>query len=263
MALLEFLQQAGNTQEYSNKSKILLFAYFLRQHQGVLEFGTSEIRECFREALLKPPSNLSSLLKEMARGRNSALMPATSSKKYALAMPGLNEVEAYLGTRQGPQDEVDSFLTSAVPYLEKLLGKVADATQRNFIAEAVACLGVDAKRATILMTWAGTIAHLYDYILNDTKRLADFNKALSNRNDKHGKLTVSKYDDFTELPESVFIEVCRSAKIISNDVRKILVEKLGIRNTCAHPSGVEVHKAKVINFIEDIIDNIIVKYRTK
>ena len=260
MAILDFLQQAGNTQEYSNKSKILLFAYFLRQHQGILEFGTSDIRECFKEALLKSPSNLSSLLREMARGRNSPIMAATGSGRYALAMPGLNEVEAYLGARNEPQEEVDSFLTSAVPYLEKTLSKIADSTQKDFLAEAVACLGVDAKRATILMTWAGAIAHLYDYILKDVKRLADFNQALSKRNDKHKKLSVSVYDDFTELPEAVFIEVCRSAKIISNDVRKILVEKLGIRNTCAHPSGVEVHKTKVVNFIEDTVDNVIVKY---
>ena len=89
-----------------------------------------------------------------------------------------------------------------------------------------------------------TIGHLYDYIVSDTKRLSDFNSAFSKRTDKHGKLTIAVYDDFTEMPESVFIEVCRSAKIITNDVRKILDEKLGIRNTCAHPSGVEIHRTK-------------------
>jgi hypothetical protein len=66
-----------------------------------------------------------------------------------------------------------------------------------------------------------------------------------------------------DIPEFVFIEVCRSAKLISNDVRKILDEKLGVRNTCAHPSGVEIHKTKVINFIEDLVDNILTKYPIK
>ena len=263
MTVLEFLHQAGKTQEYSNKSKILLFAYYLRRHQGVVEFGTAEIRLCFREGLLKPPSNLSALLKEMARGKNSSLMKIGNSVKYGLTLPSLYEVEAYLGAKQEPQAEVDSFLKSAIPYLEKLLSKIADSSQRNFLAEAVACLGVDSRRATILMTWAGAVAHLYDYILSDGKRLAGFNLALSKRTDKYSKLTISAYDDLTEMPESIFIEVCRSAKIISNDVRKILDEKLGIRNTCAHPSGVEVHRTKVINFIEDLVDNTIVKYQKK
>jgi hypothetical protein len=54
--------------------------------------------------------------------------------------------------------------------------------------------------------------------------------------------------------------VARSAGVISNDVRKILDEKLGIRNTCAHPSAVDIHRSKVVNFIEDIVDNVIVKH---
>lgn len=260
MTVSEFLQRAGNIQEYSNKSKILLFVYYLRKYMGVLEFGTKEIKERFKEALLKPPSNLATLIKEMAHGRNSQLMKAGGLGRYAIAMPGLNEVESYLGARQEIQDEVDSFLTSAVPYIEKLLSKVSNNSQRDFLAESVACLGVDAKRATILMIWAGVIAHLYEYILSDSSRLAKFNQALSSRRDKHGSLIINMYDDFTELPEKIFIEVCRSSKLITNDVRKILDEKLGIRNTCAHPSGVEVHGTKVVNFIEDLVDNVIVKY---
>ncbi len=62
------------------------------------------------------------------------------------------------------------------------------------------------------------------------------------------------------MQESVVIEVARSAGIISKDVRKILDEKLGIRNTCAHPSDVEIHDTKVINVVEDLVDNVILKY---
>lgn len=263
MTLQEFLNQAGNVQDYSRKSKVLLFAYFLRQHAGILEFATTDIRKCFQEALLKTPSNLATLLKEMARGRNSPLMKGGGARRYALAMPGLNEVEAYLTAREEPEVEVDAFLKSAIPYLEKVIARVSDVNQQKFIAEAIACLGVDSKRATIIMTWAGTVAHLYDFIRADTKRLALFNSALSRRSDKFGKITVSEYDDFADIRESIFIEVCRSAKLITNDVRKILDEKLGIRNTCAHPSGVEVHKTKVVNFIEDLVDNVIIKYRIR
>ena len=67
-------------------------------------------------------------------------------------------------------------------------------------------------------------------------------------------------DDFSELKESKFIEVCRSAGIIINDVRKIMDEKLGIRNTCAHPNSIKISKAKVTSYIEDIVNNIIIKY---
>ena len=65
---------------------------------------------------------------------------------------------------------------------------------------------------------------------------------------------------FSDIKESVFIEVCRSSNVITNDVRKILDEKLGIRNTAAHPSTVKIHESKVVNFVEDLVDNIIIKY---
>jgi hypothetical protein len=228
-----------------------------------LDFSTSDIRNCFNEALLKIPSDWSKLLKEMSKGRNSALMKGSRAGRFGLTMVGLSEVEAYLTDKNQPEVEVDSLLKGAIPYLEKVIAKVSVANQRKFMAEAIACLGVDAKRATIIMTWAGSIAHLYDYIIADRARLENFNAALKKRSDKYSKLKVSSYDHFSDIPESIFIEVCRSAKLISNDVRKILDEKLGIRNTCAHPSNVEVHKTKVINFVEDLIDNVITKYEVK
>jgi hypothetical protein len=259
MTLPEFIANIGNFADFSRRSKVLLFAYYLRKYQGSIEFGCDDIKKCFKDSLLKVPSDLSRLLQDFARGRNSPLMKGGHTKHYSLARPGLNEVETYLTTKQKTEVEVDSILKNAIPYLEKVISKVSDITQQRFLAESIACLGVDAKRATILMTWAATVAHIYDHIL--AHKLTEFNNALGQRTDKYGRLKINTYDDFTEIPESVFIEVCRSAKIISNDVRKILDEKLGIRNTCAHPSGVEVHQTKVVNFIEDLVDNVITKYK--
>jgi len=263
MTLQEFLSRAGNIRDYSRKSLVLLFAYYLRQYEGIIEFTAKDIRKYFVQAPLKPPSDLANLLRQMSKGRNSPLMKARKSGAFALAMPGLIEVDAYLSAKEQPEIEVDSFLKTAIPYLKKAVSKVSDVNQKEFLAESIACLGVDAKRATIIMTWAAIVAHLYDFILNDRTRVANFNAALHRRSDKHNKVVINKYDDFADIPESIFIEVCRSASIISNDIRKILDEKLGIRNTCAHPSGIKVHKTKVVNFVEDLIDNVVVKYRIK
>ena len=259
MTLLEYIANIGNFVDFSRRSKVLLFAYYLRKYQGITEFASADVRRCFRNSLLKVPSDLSRLLQNLARGRNSPLIKGGRTNYYSLAMLGLNEVETYLTSKQPTEVEVDSFLKSEIPYLEKVISKVSDTNQQRFLAESIACLGVDAKRATILMTWASTVAHIYDYSL--AHKVDEFNAALGRRTDKYGGLKINAYDDFTEIPEAVFIEVCRSAKVISNDVRKILIEKLGIRNTCAHPSGVEVHRTKVVNFIEDLVDNLITKYK--
>jgi hypothetical protein len=257
MTLLEFLRGIPNFQEYSRKSKILLLAYFLRQHRGLIEFAARDILACCR-GVMKPPSGLPQQLKLLSKGKNSALIAGSKTGSYSLNLVGLNEVEGYLSSTAQSAHSVDVFLAQALPYLKRVLARVTEENQRKFMAEAVSCLGADARRAAIIMTWAGAIDHLYSYILRH--KLADFNKALGRRADKYSHVKIVAKDDFCDIKESVFIEVARSANIISNDVRKILDEKLGIRNTCAHPSGVEVHGTKVVNFVEELVDNVIVKY---
>lgn len=259
MTLIEFLQIIPNFHEYSRKSKLILLAYYLRQHKGLIEFSCKDIENCC-QGILKPPSQLNQQLVILSKGRSSPIMKGISQGYYSLTAVGMNEVESYLSAGNKTEVVTDRFLADAISYLRKFISKITEENQRKFIAEAIACLGVDSRRATIVMIWAATIDHLYDHILKH--KLADFNSAIQRRPEKrYVSFTVASKDDFSDIRESVFIEICSSARIISNDVRKILDEKLGIRNSCAHPSGIEVHPSKVINFVEDLVDNVIGKYQ--
>jgi hypothetical protein len=99
--------------------------------------------------------------------------------------------------------------------------------------------------------------HMFDHVFNH--RLTDFNAALSKNPDKRVK-SIGSRDDFSELSDSKFIELCRAADVITNDVRKILEEKLGTRNSGAHPSGVKIKRTKVIDFVDDLITNVVLRY---
>jgi hypothetical protein len=69
---------------------------------------------------------------------------------------------------------------------------------------------------------------------------------------------IKKYDDFgDEMSEREVIEDCNSASIVNGDVYKSLVEKLGKRNSAAHPSTVHVGQLQAEAFIDDLITNII------
>jgi hypothetical protein len=93
-----------------------------------------------------------------------------------------------------------------------------------------------------------------------TNKLADFNGAWAQRADCHGR-AIADQDDFLELrDENTFIEILRAATIITKNVKKILDEKLGFRNTCAHPNDIIVTEAKVVAAIEDFAYNVILKY---
>jgi len=259
MTLDEFLAQFTNFKDFSRKSKILLVIYYLRKYHGITEFTGADIRRAFREAMIRIPSDLSKLLSALSSGRNSPLLKAPTKHRYSLSIDGVYEVEAVLAAKPSTAQRQNEFLALAIPHLSKTLVRVNDKNRRDFLTEAISCLKIEARRATIVMTWLTTVDHIQDYIL--AKKLNDFNQALTRRNDRYNRIAIVDKDDFGGIKESVFIEVCRSARIITNDVRKILDEKLGIRNSAAHPSTVTFHDTKVVNFIEDLVDNVILKYK--
>jgi hypothetical protein len=208
--------------------------------------------------MLRVPTDINNLVNRLSAGRASPLIKGRQRGSFALSIVGLNEVQSALPLETHTTNSHQPYALKAIEYLKKPLSKVTDPTRRAFLAEAIACLGVDAKRATIVLTWIAAVDHLYEYIL--VHKLADFNAALRRRNGPEARLTISTRDDFNDLKESIFIEVCRSSGIVTNDVRKILDEKLGFRNSCAHPSTISIGEAKVVTFIEDLIDNVMTKY---
>jgi hypothetical protein len=259
MEISSFLSQIVNLGELSNRNTILLVAYYLRKHKGIVQFDLKIIRNSFRSASLKAPSRLKEYMISLSKGKKSPLIKITSRPTFSLSILGVGEIESFLTSGKQSPTIIDDYLDAAIPYLEKIVSKIQEDNKRKFLSEAIGCLKSRAKRATVIMTWCAALDHMYDYVVK--KKLSDFNSAISRRSDSYRKVRIRNKDDFSDVKESVFIEVCKSAGIIGKDVRKILDEKLNIRNTCAHPSDVEIHDSKVVNFIEDIVDNVIVKYQ--
>lgn len=257
MNTLEFLTQIPGHAEYSRSSKILLFGYYLRKFKGLAQFGASDLKGCFQDSLLRTPSDLSALLRKLSSGKNSPLIRVGTKGKYGLSIQGLNEVESII-----PEGFTSSTSTqyslAAKGYLRKILARMPDGQRKDFVAEAISCLGIGARRATVIMTWLAVIDHLHDYVL--THKLTDFQSALVRRSDYASRIVIQRKEDFGSIKESIFIEVCRSGNIITADIKKLLDEKLGLRNSCAHPSSITVGEAKVVSFIEDVVDNVFSKY---
>jgi len=143
--------------------------------------------------------------------------------------------------------------------LKDACAKLPDGHQKAFLQEAIDCYGIGCNRAAIVLFWSFLLDHLFTLVL--TKHAVEFNDVLSKNTDKRVKITeIKKRDDFGEIPEGKFIEFLRSGGIISNDVRKILDQKLGTRNTAAHPSIVSVKQSKANEFFEDLLENVYKKY---
>ena len=250
--LESFLQQIPNIAEQSSASLVDYFVYFITVILEDEAATPASIERCFEITKLQKYSNISAYLSrhsKKARGKTA---------KYLKLKPGYHlernaELEIQKSLHSGPSRQGTSYL------LRAMLPKIEDSNKRAFLQEAIDCYEIGARRASIVLTWILTINHLYEYIL--ANELSTFNAALAKNKDKRVKVTsIAKIDNFSEIPEGKFIELARSAGILSNDVRKILDVKLGIRNSYAHPSTISISEVKATDFIIDLVDNVISKY---
>ncbi|MCH7561143.1 MAG: hypothetical protein IIC67_07235, partial [Thaumarchaeota archaeon] len=63
------------------------------------------------------------------------------------------------------------------------------------------------------------------------------------------------------IKETDFLAILKNIGSLSKTRHKLLEEKLGIRNTYAHPSSLTLTETKTISFIEDLINDIITKIK--
>ena len=245
--LERFIQRFDKFSDYDGKTQVDYFAFYLQDLMEQDSFTTKQILACFDDLSIKSYSRTSAYLSENSRDRKGKYIK--SKQGYRL------ERRAYEQIKKDVEDEPERVQVS--DQLSDLVANLKDSQEREFLREALNCFKVGANRATIILIWILVIEHLQKIIFN--QELSEFNASLSKNPDKKVKKIV-KYDDFSGLQETKFIEVCRSANIISNDVRKILAEKLGIRNSAAHPSSIVFKSHKTTEFALDLINNVLLKY---
>lgn len=248
MTIEEFVKKFDDFTKWDSRNQIDHIAYFLTTEKGLTSFTAKDIEVCFSELSLRYYQRTPQYLSENAND--------TKIGKY------IKQTSGYRLERK-TYDEIDIIVKNeptkiaVSQQLIDLVDLIKNTNEQEFLIEAINCYRVEAYRATIVLIWLLTLDHLQNYIFGS--KLNDFNTALAKSPDKKISKIVS-YDDFSDLKESKLIEVTRSAGIISNDVRKILDEKLGIRNSAAHPSGIKFTSHKATEFIMDLINNVVLKY---
>lgn len=246
--LQEYIKHIGNFQDMKNSEMIDYFSYYLIVFNNSENIRPKQISECFSELHIPPYSNIPKYLSDKSKkvkGYQKYIKNKDTS--YKLTRQRIIELEQTI--------MLDKQVAQIKSSLNTLLSKLTNESEKNYLEEAIITFEVKAYRASIIMVWLLTIDHLYEYILDG--KITDFITALRRANINK---SIRSKDDFGELKESQFIEICKSAGIISNDVRKILDTKLGIRNSFAHPSTIKLPKSKALEFIEDLIENVILKY---
>jgi hypothetical protein len=250
--LESFLLQIPDFGQQSPPDLIDYFVYFLTVIEKRKYVRPTDVEDCFDSTRLKKYSNIPAYLSNNAKSLKKKKPKFIKTKDgYQLERNHQLNIQKHL--HAGPAKVETSHL------LRGLLSNLTDKKEQTFLQEVIDCYEIGARRAAIVMAWILAVYHLYKYIFKH--ELGAFNSALASRKDKSLKIrSIAKMDDFSEIPDKKFIEIARSAKVISNDVQKILDVKLGIRNSCGHPSGITVPEIKATDFIIDLADNVITKF---
>lgn len=247
-----FLRGIPNMDGLDRDDLVHYFIYFLTSKHTETYTSPAQVANCFVQAELTPYPDVRYYMNRAAKPRKNGKAPLVHTRHgYRLERSEKDRIQKSL-TNEPFQRETSTTLRS-------LIGKLATTDERDFLDEAIKCYEVQAYRAAIVMVWILTLDHLQEFILKH--HLGSFNIELAKVKDKRVKVsTITTKDDFGDIPENNFIEIARAASIISNDVRKILDGKLGIRNSYAHPSNISLSPAKAADFITDLTDNVVLKY---
>ena len=244
MALEALVSGISDFGRWTHSDRIRLFAWFLHSTYKLDRFQTPDITRCFDDLHVERPSNTSQLLAQLTE-QGHLLKDGAG---WRLAREPRDKLEQKYGQR-AETVAVDRLLS-------ELPGRITDVACREYLEEALICFRSGAFRAAVIMTWNVTYGHLVSVLA--ARSLPRFNAQMSTMFGGKKK-PVGSVDDFQKLKESEVIEVCNAGGLISKEVAKVLDEKLGKRNTAAHPSGATVDKLQAEAFISDLVKNALLK----
>jgi hypothetical protein len=247
MDLRDFVRQNPFFTGASHPEKIKAFGWFLHTYRKVDRFSASDIRKCYNDSDIAPPVNMNRFLDSLTEKRPPELLK--DGRGYRLSQHVRERIDAALGRAE--------MVVRVESQLADLPGKIASESERLFLTEVLTCYRHGAFRAAIVMSWNLAYDHLVRWVLSDPVRNAEFNAGIPRRNPKKAHIVVTKRADFEELKEDEVVDIVGGLSGFSANIKRILKEKLGRRNTYAHPSILRIERAQVDDMITDLVNNVV------
>ncbi len=148
-------------------------------------------------------------------------------------LAGLRQLQHESGTEVSDAEQESP--AAALESLEEAVAQ-APAAYRPYLAEALACYEHRLYRAGILMVWAAVMQHMYDVAGSHRGGVRDFEAAnLARFGTSRKYREIKKQDDFLYLGERDFITLGEDAGMLNRNARKVLHERLDLRNLWATP----------------------------
>ncbi len=246
---MEFVKRVSGFAELTHADKIKHFAWFLHAERELDVFAVQDVRGCYEAVHLDLPGNLARSVDALTEKKPPDLLK--KGGKYRLHA----NARVALDRRYGTPDSTIVVETA----LSELPAKLTSGSERSYLEETLICYRYGAFRATIVMAWNLAYDHLLHWILADPTRIASFNAGIAKRNSKKSHIVIAGRADFEDLKEDEVVDIAGNVAGITDNMKRTLKEKLGRRNTYAHPSTMTIAKPQVDDMVTDLVNNIVLR----
>ena len=225
--------------------QVLAIGYYLEVYEGKQSFEVGDIRRGYVSAKLSPSSNISVEIRLNIQ-RDHMFSPQRGT--YALTQDGLDTIRAEL-----PADEAAKIEESISEKLRTDVLTIVDVDEREYIDEALICLGVGAYRGAILMGWVATMNNVYRKM--EQVGFQKFHDACEQFMKK--ARPVRRRTDLEYYRDSDVLMAAERIGFFDRNVRAALEKQLDVRNRCGHPGQVRPQIHIVNAFFEEIIQYVL------
>jgi hypothetical protein len=242
VTLVEFLfplKQAGT------KTICLGAMYYSQRYQNINAMTVEGLRTNLKRARIAKVEklNLADILSK------SAPYVDTIGKEgnrflWALTDAGSEVVRSALNL---PAHDIE--VETDVSTIDAHIAKLNDEDVKDYLAESVKCLRVNALRASVVFLWSGAVKKIRDDIF--TRGASAVTNAVQKFDPK--SKDIKKVDDLVLIKESTLLLSAQELGLFDKNQRSVLESCLDLRNKCGHPGKYKVGPKRVSSFIEDVM----------
>jgi hypothetical protein len=231
----------------SSTARALAMIYYVATEEAVAAVTSASLRALFKR--LRAPAaatiNTADILGRLGKSGYVEAISGSSPIAWKITDSGASSIRAKLGI---PDDT--SEVRAEIAALTALAQKKATSEEtRDFLLEAVSCLGATALRAAVVFIWSGAIWTVQEWLMK--KPLADVNREIQ----RHQKTReVKTIDDFAFVNDATTLLAARDLGLWDKGQHTIVEHALDLRNQCGHPSRYKLPPSRCKSVIEELIN---------
>jgi hypothetical protein len=219
--------------------------YWNAHFEDTRTMSTAEIKAALQAARVPKAklANIADVMNKAGALVDVVKTPGGGGRLWALTPTGESAVRRLANIAE-TQPEIEH----SIEDLRKLASRLNVPEVREYVDEAILCLGVNALRAAIVFIWVGAVRVIQDRIW-----MHGVHAVIGSAQKYNPKAKIAKFDDLALLREATLLDMARDLGEFDKAQTTILKQCLDTRNQCGHPNKYDPGVAKVKAHIEDII----------